>query len=172
MKYKIFIIIISKTHLTMSNFAELQCFNKLLLDKMQRMQKKMEKLETENLILSNEEKEYRSLLNCVDLDDVNKCWECELWHERCYMFPIGDTDVCEECFKKENYFECDNCGEAYCEDEMKKMKNGPNDICNRCYKGYIIIDGDSGVNDSDDVNEMVFNRDKVMEELLKKVKTN
>ena len=132
----------------------------------------MEKLETENLILSNEEKEYRSLLNCVDLDDVNKCWECELWHERCYMFPIGDTDVCEECFKKENYFECDNCGEAYCEDEMKKMKNGPNDICNRCYKGYIIIDGDSGVNDSDDVNEMVFNRDKVMEELLKKVKTN
>jgi len=156
----------------MSNFAELQCFNKLLLDKMQRMQKKMEKLETENLILSNEEKEYRSLLNCVDLDDVNKCWECELWHERCYMFPIGDTDVCEECFKKENYFECDNCGEAYCEDEMKKMKNGPNDICNRCYKGYIIIDGDSGVNDSDDVNEMVFNRDKVMEELLKKVKTN
>ena len=156
----------------MSNFAELQCFNKLLLDKMQRMQKKMEKLETENLILSNEEKEYRSLLNCVDLDDVNKCWECELWHERCYMFPIGDTDVCEECFKKENYFECDNCGEAYCEDEMKKMKNGPNDICNRCYKGYIIIDGGSGVNYSDDVNEMVYNRDKVMKELLKKIKTN
>ena len=178
MKYKIFIIIISKTHLTMSNFAELQCFNKLILQKMQRMQKKIEKLETENLILSNQEKEYRSLLNCVDLDDVNKCWECELWHERCYMFPIGDTDVCEECFKKENYFECDNCGEAYCEDEMKKMKMGlGEDCCNRCYKGFLLLDiiienGGFISIAHDAINVIVFNRDKVMEELLKKVKTN
>jgi len=162
----------------MSNFSELQCFNKLILEKMQRMQKKIEKLETENLILSNREKSYDSLINCVDLDDVNKCWECELWHERYYMYEIGDTDVCEECFKEKNYFQCDNCCENYCEDEMKKMKIGREEVCcNRCYKGFILLDiiennGYIGNIAGDVINEMVYNKNEVMEELLNKFTTN
>tara|TARA_R110002153_G_scaffold2134_1_gene10409 strand:+ start:1478 stop:1957 length:480 start_codon:yes stop_codon:yes gene_type:complete len=159
----------------MSNFAELQCFNKLILQKMQRMQKKIEKLETTNLYLSNEKKEYNSLMECVDMDDVEICWECDLWHERCYMYEIGDTNVCKECYDEKNYFECDNCGENYCEDEMKKMKghyDSENQICNRCYKGYIILDNDNDINDGDVINDMVGDKNKVMEELLKKFKTN
>ena len=178
MTYKIFIIIISKTHLTMSNFAELQCFNKLLLKKMQRMQKKIEKLETENLILSNEEKEYNSLKDCVCMDDVEKCPQCDLWCDEDDMWLVGDVSMCKRCYDEKNCYGCDNCGEDYCEDEMKKMKghyDSENQICNRCYKGYIILNMDNGfhgINDGDVINEIVFNRDKVMKELLKKVKTN
>jgi len=164
----------------MSNFSELQCFNKLLLDKMQRMQKKIKKLETENLLLTNYAKEYNSLMDCVDLDDVNKCWECELWHERCYMYEIGETDVCEECFKENNYFQCDNCGENYCENEMKKKiekLNVGEVVCNNCYKGYILLgiiedNGYVGNIPHDVINEMVYNKNEVMEELLNKFTTN
>ena len=160
----------------MSNFAELQCFNKLLLKKMQRMQKKIEKLETENLILSNEEKKYNSLKDCVCMDDVVKCEQCDLWTDEDNMYNIGDTDVCEKCFEK-NCYCCENCGENYCEDEMKKMHLDFNneDVCNRCFKGYRILFSrayyDLDLN-GDVINEMVYNRDKVMKELLKKIKTN
>ena len=181
MKYKIFIIIISKTHLTMSNFAELQCFNKLLLKKMQRMEqrhkKEMEKLNNT----------YNSLIDETirggQCENVHYCEKCEEWFDSEYDDDcIGDYGMdwcCGACVEKGlcTLFKCHNCGECYEGDEYKeeyekKMKDGPNDICNRCYKGYIIIDGGSGVNYSDDVNEMVYNRDKVMKELLNKVKTN
>ena len=160
----------------MSDFAQLKCFNKLLLQKMQRMEKQMKKLETENLNLSNEKKEYRSLMDCVDLDDVRKCWDCDLWYDDDDLVEVGDAYICERCYDEKNYYRCDNCGEDYCEDEMKKMKEGHIDnVCNKCYKGYIIHEIDNGIdglNDSDLINEMVYNKNKVMEELLKKVKTN
>ena len=161
----------------MSNFAELQCFNKLLLDKMQRMQKKMEKLETENLILSNEEKEYRSLLDCVCMDDIEKCEQCDLWADEDDIWRVGDVSMCKRCYDEKNCYCCDNCGEDYCPNEMKKMHLDFNneDVCNRCFKGYRILFSrayyDLDLN-GDVINEMVYNRDKVMEELLKKVKTN
>ena len=177
MTYKIFIIIISKTHLTMSNFAELSCFNKLLLKKMQRMQKKIEKMETENLILSNEEKEYRSLLNCVCMDDIEKCPQCDLWCDEDDMWLVGDVSMCKRCYDEKNCYGCDNCGEDYCEDEMKKMHLDFNneDVCNRCFKGYRILFSRAYYDldlDGDVINDMVGDKNKVMEELLKKVKTN
>ena len=162
----------------MSTFSELQCFNKLLLQKMEKMQKKMEKLETKNLYLSNQEKEYSSLINCVDLDDVEKCWECKLWHERCYMYQIGDTDVCESCYNKKNYFECQNCGEHYIENqEEKKMEDNYGEIvCNRCYKGYILLgildQFDDGYVYNSLIDDMVDDKNKVLKELLEKVKIN
>jgi len=164
----------------MSNFSELQCFNKLLLDKMQRMQKKIEKLETENLLLTNYAKEYNSLMDCIYADEYYKCYICDLWDRENDVNWVemegGSERICNRCYEENKYYCCDNCGEHYCEDEMKKMKEGyDDDVCNRCYKGYIIHEIDNGIdglNDSDVINEIVYERDKVMEELLEKVKTN
>ena len=110
----------------------------------------------------------------VIMDDVVKCEQCDLWTDEDNMYNIGDTDVCEKCFEK-NCYCCENCGENYCEDEMKKMKghyDNENQICNRCYKGYIILDNDNDIDDGDVINDMVGDKNKVMKELLKKVKTN
>jgi len=161
----------------MSNLVELQCFNKLLLQKMQRMQKKIKKLETENLILSNQEKEYRSLLDCVCMDDVIMCLECDLWTDEDDLWCVGDKSMCKRCYDEKNCYCCDNCGEDYCPNKMKKMHLDFNDedVCNRCFKGYMILFSRAYYDldlDGDVINEMVYDRDKVMEELLKKVKTN
>ena len=95
MTYKIFIIIISKTHLTMSNFAELQCFNKLLLKKMQRMEqrhkKEMEKLNNT----------YNSLIDETirggQCENVHYCEKCEEWFDSEYDDDcIGDYGRCSQ----------------------------------------------------------------------------
>lgn len=167
----------------MSTLVELQCFNKLLLEKMQRMQKKIEFLEEENLKLDKIKGYYHSLYNVANLDDLYRCAICEWW---CDEDEVSWTEmedeispICESCYKEKNYYQCNNCGEHYWENEMKKMKDGyDDDVCNRCYKGYIILDTlhedvvNAGLVDGDVINEMVYDRDEVMEELLKKVKTN
>ena len=174
MTYKIFIILIIKTHLNMSNFPELNCFNKLLLEKMQRMEKKIEKLEKENLYLSNQKKEYKSLRDCDIHDDIDRCWECKLWYD-CEDLRGACDGICGCCYFENDYFQCDNCGENYCKkDEMKKIEIQNGSVnCNKCYKGYLLyyIIFKTCV-DYDDIDEMVYDKDKVMEELLKKVKTN
>ena len=175
MKYKIFIIIISKTHLTMSNFAELQCFNKLLLKKMQRMQKKIEKLETENLILSNEEKEYRSLLDCLYTDEYCRCYICDLWNRdndiNWVEMEGGSERICDKCYEEKNYFNCNNCGEHYIENkEERRFENDGDIYCNPCYKGFILLDiiennGYVGNISHHIINEMVYNKNEVTEDI-------
>jgi len=165
----------------MSTFSELQCFNKLLLEKMQRMEQRHK----EEMIQLQDT--YDSLLEQTimrgDNETVHYCEKCKMWFNSDYdndcMGDYGMEWCCGTCVEDGlcTLYECYNCGECHENDEYKeeyekKMKHDSNEICNRCYKGYIIIDGDSGVNDGDDVNKVVFNKDKVMEELLEKVKTN
>ena len=144
------------------------------------MQKEIEKLEEENLRLNKVEIIYNSLYDVCNRNHVGRCEFCELWKNDDDIRWVENDDwsspICERCYDEKKYYCCDNCGEHYCEDEMKKMKEGyDDDVCNRCYKGYIIHEIDNGIdglNDSDLINEMVYDRDKVMEELLKKVKKN
>ena len=164
----------------MSTFSELQCFNKLLLEKMEKMENDYKRLEKNyNFIRKKNCKNYNelvSLKNCVDMDDVEICGQCQLWTDGGNMYNVDDIEVCEKCFEKFCYC-CDNCGEDYIKDEMKKMHVDFNDedVCNRCFKGYMILFSRAYYDldlDGDVINEMVFNRNKVMEELLEKVKTN
>ena len=165
----------------MSNFAELSCFNKLLLKKMQRMENDYKRLEKNyNFIRKKNCKNYNelvSLKNCVCMDDVEKCEQCDLWADEDDIWRVGDVSMCKRCYDEKNCYCCDNCGEDYCPNEMKKMHLDFNneDVCNRCFKGYRILFSrayyDLDLN-GDVINEMVYNRDKVMEELLKKIKTN
>jgi len=166
----------------MSNLVELQCFNKLLLDKMQRMQKKMEKLETENLKLSNYAKEYNSLMDCINDGEYCRCYICDLWdtEENINWVEIegGSERICDRCYEEKKYFQCHNCGEHYIENkEQRRFENYGEVHCDSCYKGFILLDimernGYIGNIAHDVINEMVYEKDEVMEELLKKVKTN
>ncbi len=126
----------------MSNFSELQCFNKLLLDKMQRMQKKMEKLEWKNKILTEKSDKYflkyGYLLECADLGDVVECAECELYHTYDDSREIDGYCVCDKCWVDKKYFECDDCCEAYCSEglghtlHIKSKDDGSIYICELC----------------------------------------
>jgi len=120
----------------MANLAQLQCFNKILLQKMERMEiehkKKMDKLQST----------YDSLMEetihggeRVDMYMVRYCKGCELW------FNGEDQGVCcddcscyscDNCKDDENtgIYECNECGEAICRNcnEFKML-----DCCKACY---------------------------------------
>jgi len=149
---------------------------------MEKMQKKMEKLETKNLYLSNQEKEYNSLLHCTIHEDICRCYCCNLWCEEHNIIWVeiegGSERICDSCYKKKNYFECQNCGEHYIENqEEKKMEDDDGEIvCNSCYKGYILL---GILNQIDDgyiynslIDDMIDDKNKVLKELLEKVKIN
>ena len=103
----------------MANLAQLQCFNKILLQKMERMEfehkKQLDKLNAT----------YESLRDatgcgddCGDKDLVSYCEGCDLW------FNIEDEGVCcdnccykcDTCKYDENtgIHECNVCGDAIC----------------------------------------------------------
>jgi len=171
----------------MANFAELSCFNKLLLDKMKRMEQK-HKEEMKKL-----QKLYDSLMEETIIngycENVHYCDKCEEWFNSEYDDDcVGDYDVgwcCGACVDQGlcTLFNCENCGECFTndkinEDYMKKINNGLNgDLCNICHKSSLVCDlmennGFVGTISEDYANKIVYKRNELMKELLKKVKTN
>jgi len=120
----------------MANLAQLQCFNKILLQKMKRMEfehkKQLDKLKAT----------YESLWDltieggeCVDMGLVHYCQGCDLW------FNIEDEGVCgddcgccrcDTCKHDENtgIYDCYKCEDPICRNcnEFKML-----DCCKECY---------------------------------------
>ena len=111
----------------MATFAELKCFNHLLLEKLERLEKDYKRLERNHKFYKKKNlrnyNELHSLKNCVDLSDVVCCNECvgEMWYSYDDTTLVGDVYVCHNCWNDKGYFECDGCMEPYGDDE-KYMK--------------------------------------------------
>jgi len=124
----------------MANLAQLQCFNKILLQKMERMEiehkKQLDKLNAT----------YDSLRNATIDGLVRYCEGCELW------FNIEDEGVCGvdcDCFKcdmckddeETGIYGCNECGEPIC---LKCGDFKMLDRCKVCYllEQYPLVDSD------------------------------
>lgn len=81
--------------------------------------------------------------HCIEeVDDVSYCEDCGEHHYSENMFWIEDTEcmVCEDCFNKNGYFCCDDCGRCYSEDNCCSVDYGNRQVCERCLCGdYVYI---------------------------------
>ena len=97
----------------MTTFTELQCFNKLLLDKMNRQEKEIKKLKEEQ----QRQKEIIEIYDSLEIalnehagywdDEIRVCAECEKYKGFDEMKEIDDEYYCEDCYKKIKIFICD-----------------------------------------------------------------
>jgi len=106
----------------MTTFTELQCFNKLLLDKMKRMEEELnvlKKFKNEHL---EDQQSYSRLLDFCEyhgfLEDAFCCDECNEWtHMDNYAHnESGSCDcayVCKDCDDNVNWC-CDGCSTHFC----------------------------------------------------------
>ena len=127
----------------MANLAQLQCFNKILLQKMERMEfehkKQLDKLNAT----------YDSLwdltIDC-DMDSLHYCGGCDLW------FNVEDEGVCGDdcgCFRCDTckhdedtgIYDCYKCEDPICRNcnEFKML-----DCCKECYllEQYPLVDSE------------------------------
>ena len=169
----------------MSTFAELQCFNKLLLEKMKRMEQK-HKEEMQKLYYTYDSLREETIMvgEGCDVEDIHYCEECELWFNSKYdKNCVGDygTDwCCGDCVDKGlcTLYKCDNCcgifeGDENKEEYFRKFKghyDNEDCVCEKCYKGYIIYDADNGIDDGEVIDKMVSKKYILLKELLKKFK--
>ncbi len=135
----------------MATFAELQCFNKILLEKMEQMKRQHRHkeliMEKEYYQLEATYNSFKSLIfNADEGLDACLCGGCDLW------FHISEGDTCqnEGCFFcdtcKHDYFTpCFHCEEIICRDceEFKVL-----DSCKYCYLCEHYPDAEHG-NDKD-----------------------
>jgi len=122
----------------MANLAQLQCFNKILLQKMERMEiehkKKMDKLQSTydslwEVTINNDE--------CVDMGLIRYCQGCDKWFNEEDEGVCGDDCGCcrcDTCKHDENtgIYECNECGDAICL-ECNEFK-----MLGRCKVCYVI----------------------------------
>jgi len=116
----------------MANLAQLQCFNKILLQKMERMEfehkKQLDKLKAT----------YESLwdltIDC-DMDSLRYCGGCDLWFNEEDEGARGDDCgcyKCDTCKHDENtgIYDCYKCEDPICRNcnEFKML-----DCCKVCY---------------------------------------
>ena len=127
----------------MTTFTQLQCFNKLLLEKLEQTLKEKEVLMTvanNHIALENK---YLSLLNLLEhygwSDDVFECCECGKWYGNDESIIVdNDCDcglVCEDC--EECVWVCDRCEESFCrccyeEEGHRIYKYGFHEYCDEC----------------------------------------
>lgn len=128
----------------MANLAELQCFNKLLLEKMERM-KIQHKKEMHKFKMT-----YESLWDVtidgdeyVEMGLIHYCGGCERWFNCNDEGTKGNCDCfkCDTCKHDENtgIYDCYKCEEPICRDcnEFKMF-----DCCKECYllEQYPLVD--------------------------------
>ncbi len=149
----------------MSTFAELQCFNQLLLKKMERMEEEHKK-KMEDLWM-----EYDSLRDItimsgetIDMEFIRFCEGCKCW------FNSDDEGQCADICEEGNCFKCDTCKHDVdtgiyncfkCEEGICRSCNMFKclDCCKECYllEQYPDINGDVFRNYDKCVNELGFN---------------
>ena len=108
----------------MATYAELSCLNKILLQKMNRQQKKIRKLTDELVNAKTYETMLDSLQNCLEhnsYDELCVCVDCDKYNnmgEATYYF---DEPYCERCSENYNFKFCECCGNVWdLDDEADK----------------------------------------------------
>jgi len=126
----------------MANFAELSCFNKLLLDKMKRMEQKhkeeIKKLENKYEKLENT---YNSLMEetieCGENESVQYCDGCDLWFDIVHTDGWRDDDgyYCGMCVEKGlcPYEKCCDCDD-FLNLNFLNLTCDEGFVCKRCFK--------------------------------------
>jgi len=108
----------------MANFTELNCFNKLLLQKMERLQKENNELK----------KRFDNAIDHLDESEVRRCKKCK------FYFDNGDVDEVNELYNDVSIYCYDNgcihdvswsCYE--CESYYANGTPRFNDCCKECY---------------------------------------
>jgi hypothetical protein len=99
----------------MATFAELKCFNKLLLEKMKRQQEQLKELKR----LQHIEEKYESLDWAISgsVDYPPHCGLCDLYikdDEFNWVSELGQY-CCFDCGYKNGLYECEECGCVYFE---------------------------------------------------------
>jgi len=100
----------------MTTFAELQCFNKLLLDKMNRQEKEIKDLKKETERLKDIQVIYNSLEDALQhygRDEIGQCVDCEHHFGMDEMHYYFDEHYCEDCIEKHNFVMCSFCGDSF-----------------------------------------------------------
>jgi len=143
----------------MANLVQLQCFNKILLQKMQRMEfehkKQLDKLRATYVSLCD------VTIDGGDKDLVHYCGGCNLW------FNIEDEGVCGDhcgCFRCDTckhdedtgIYDCYKCEDPICRNcnEFKML-----DCCKECYllEQYPLV-----------ISEVFYKYDEVVDEFNEK----
>lgn len=130
----------------MTTFAELQCFNKLLLDKMNRQEKEIKDLKKETERLKDIQVIYNSLEDALQhngRDEIGQCVDCEHHFGMDEMRYYFDEHYCEDCIEKHNFVMCSFCGDSFDLDrpEQKElivfdMDGDAYCTCHCCRKSY------------------------------------
>jgi len=129
----------------MADYTTLNIINKLLLEKLERLENDNKELKNnyERLKIKarTDYNELYTLKDCVDLSEVVCCYECigQMWYHYDETTQVGDCYVCDYCWNDKGYFECDNCDESYGDDEehtkikvKSKSPTGMDYECNLC----------------------------------------
>tara|TARA_Y100000310_G_scaffold336237_1_gene420253 strand:- start:689 stop:1288 length:600 start_codon:yes stop_codon:yes gene_type:complete len=129
----------------MTTFSELQCFNKLLLEKLERTQKRLERAKQFERLYNVKNENYNDLIECLDrynlLEDVFCCNECNEWRHIDYN-AFNESEncdcgfVCSDCRDKVHWC-CDGCEAFFCRDCDKReghsiYKYGFHEYCDEC----------------------------------------
>ena len=159
----------------MTTFTELQCFNKLLLKKLERTLKEKEVLMKETIVASSRENQYLSLrtkyrslvrlmANVGALDDIFECRQCGEWQhdDEAVMNDSGNCDcgyICKDCEEEwKTHWVCDGCEASFCrscdEEAGEIHKHGLHIFCDEC------------IEDVEEVQKYQYHI--VMKELIKK----
>ena len=107
----------------MADYTTLNIINKLLLEKLEQLEKDNKELKNNYELLEIKEKrnynELYSLKNCVCMEDCERCYECvgNMWYDYRDLYSVGDDFVCDNCWNDKGYFECDGCCEPYNDEE-------------------------------------------------------
>jgi len=127
----------------MTTFTQLQCFNKLLLEKLEQTLKDKEGLMNVANDYTALADKYSSLIDLLEnhggLDDLFECRECGKWYDD-HEVVIVDNDcdcglVCQNC--EECVWVCDECEASFCrccyEEEGHRIHHdGLHAFCDEC----------------------------------------
>ena len=119
----------------MATFAELSVFNKMLLDKMQKMEKENNELKKENKILIER---LDNAQNILEDENFSQCIDCCLYYDSdgLEFGEMGSGIRCRECDIKnekekeeEGLFKCNYCCSYRFGYKMEELDNGKLRCC-------------------------------------------
>jgi hypothetical protein len=148
----------------MSTFAELKCFNKLLLQKMKRMEEHHKRqMQERNSKIFNSYDSLRELVTNAEYGirsrHLHCCDICHVWYNLNddddfdnlkRIYEDGDEYVCMDCLNEPtcNYKMCDGCDKIIDINYQPILKNNDDDFCRDCYRSNLakknyLINGDT-----------------------------
>jgi len=131
----------------MATYTELNIINKLLLQKLQRIQNENKELCFELYKVKQNKNKYYNELNtlkkCVNTSDCSYCDKCfweskgKMWFHYDDLHGVNDYVYCDNCY--DNYcWDCDLCGENFDNEDEEQLKfldlTRWWDCCKNCYE--------------------------------------